>query len=713
MHLPWAVEALPVLLHSSLFLFFVGLVTFLLCVNECVYLSVIWWVGLFSMLYVCITFMPMFWPDSPYYTPLSKPVSFVSAHALSAIFKVIRVSSHPSLTAGDIYSDLRRHFNVAWISCTGPKDYRKLRDRLPSEVKEKWLTPVKDHLGKLISHAIGVLTYQANLIMMGSSRKAAETITSERSSEIDLDILRWTIGALGEDDGLEFFFGAIPGFFKSQMVKGLKGNLTDAFRSKFAESWGGFLARSLSSNSVGEKDKDRRVDICMNAMKEICDDNNLPKMFCELSSLRFDQTTPSIRTARILAARYSNTEIPTTRTSELARYTLAKILPYVRERDRGWIALASGVYGLSEQKLQYHIDQGDDSVLLAIFNHAARQVIDAEPSKWEMPSSISKFDIKKTRSSLQIEFCALWNEIVEKANNESVGSGGNPVLILRGIRHLYIDLHQGTDAAPTYFDVSTDDLGVAPFWFDPSSPSSYRLCQVESHRPGSIVPSPIQHHHHHHTTPLRSCSEGEPTHGGHTAAQHAEEENFTSGPTSSAHAPPHSRGFLSLFPNPVPNLRANVVASHSPTHNIIGVVSRDPQLSRSTASLAAKLARARLDPGKRTPDMAMKEMGQTSQAPHTTLLTLSGKQGDFLDTSCPIISTLTFSLPLDSNKQQDNGDIAAPNSASNVTQISSADNQIPTEDSRHESRSVSSTPGIVEHASALGSHQDDQSERLW
>jgi hypothetical protein len=48
MHVSWAVETLPTLLHLSLFFFFSGLI-------------------------ICITFMPIFRQDSPYYSPLSTP----------------------------------------------------------------------------------------------------------------------------------------------------------------------------------------------------------------------------------------------------------------------------------------------------------------------------------------------------------------------------------------------------------------------------------------------------------------------------------------------------------------------------------------------------------------------------------------------------------------------------------------------------------------
>ena len=71
--LPWTVDALPTLLHLSLFLFFAGLVVFLCNVNLTCFRLVLSWVGLCVALYGCITCMPIFRHDSPYYTPLSLP----------------------------------------------------------------------------------------------------------------------------------------------------------------------------------------------------------------------------------------------------------------------------------------------------------------------------------------------------------------------------------------------------------------------------------------------------------------------------------------------------------------------------------------------------------------------------------------------------------------------------------------------------------------
>ncbi|KAF8260771.1 hypothetical protein EI94DRAFT_1429532, partial [Lactarius quietus] len=74
LHVAWAVEVLPTLLHASLFLFFAGLVVFLFSVHHTVFSVVLWWVGLCTATYLCITFMPIFRHDSPYYTPLSYSV---------------------------------------------------------------------------------------------------------------------------------------------------------------------------------------------------------------------------------------------------------------------------------------------------------------------------------------------------------------------------------------------------------------------------------------------------------------------------------------------------------------------------------------------------------------------------------------------------------------------------------------------------------------
>ncbi|KAF8460863.1 hypothetical protein DFH94DRAFT_597617, partial [Russula ochroleuca] len=64
-------RAVPILIHVSLFLFFSGLPVFLFNVNRTVFNVAVTWLGLCVAGYACITLMPIFYPNSPYYSPLS------------------------------------------------------------------------------------------------------------------------------------------------------------------------------------------------------------------------------------------------------------------------------------------------------------------------------------------------------------------------------------------------------------------------------------------------------------------------------------------------------------------------------------------------------------------------------------------------------------------------------------------------------------------
>jgi hypothetical protein len=88
--LPWAVETLPTLLHISLFLFFAGLVVFLCNVHLTIFKLVLSWVGVCTALYGCITCMPIFRHDSPYYTPLSLPAWHIVTGTSFFVYRFLR-----------------------------------------------------------------------------------------------------------------------------------------------------------------------------------------------------------------------------------------------------------------------------------------------------------------------------------------------------------------------------------------------------------------------------------------------------------------------------------------------------------------------------------------------------------------------------------------------------------------------------------------------
>jgi hypothetical protein len=218
MHIPWAVEGLPMLLHLSLFLFFGGLAIFLFNVNREVFVYVIWWIGLFLMVYELITLLPIIRHDSPYHSPLSTPTWFLYASIHDVTFKILAFITY------------------GFQSYRTSESCEDLSDR-----------------------------YQGRIL--GGVEKATEEAALDRSSDIDVQIFGWTNSALGDDDSLKSFFEATPGFFNSKLVK-LGRDFPVGLAKKFRDALDGFLRRTLSSNSVDDSKKVRRFDISINAMTQ-------------------------------------------------------------------------------------------------------------------------------------------------------------------------------------------------------------------------------------------------------------------------------------------------------------------------------------------------------------------------------------------------------------------------------------------------------------
>jgi len=228
-------DALSALIHLYVFLFFAGLVIFLFNINHSVFICALSWIGFFTVLYLWITVMPIFWHHSPYYAPLSSMAWFLHASILYALFTILAFIDRTS------------------ISCHTQRPFRDWSKKYGG-----WMSG-------------GVMT-------------AAEEAAEEKSSEIDVGILDWTAGVLGEDEKLEEFFEAIPGFLNSQIVKNLEKPHRDKVRSKIIDLLEGFLVRNLSSNSVSEEIKIRRVVICMNATKEIGEPSDIYRILSLLTN---------------------------------------------------------------------------------------------------------------------------------------------------------------------------------------------------------------------------------------------------------------------------------------------------------------------------------------------------------------------------------------------------------------------------------------------
>ncbi len=392
MHVSWMVELLPTMLHLSLFLFFGGLLIFWFHVNDKVFHSVAWWIGLFLVVYGIFTLLPLIKHDSPYNSPLSTPAWFLYTGIPYVILKLFSHRTSPSRQ-----------------------------------------TPMDRYRGW----------------MQGGVRKAAEE-ESERLSKIDTQILDWIINALGDDESLENFFKAIPDFFNSDLV-----NIspTEDLRKRLEQVLKNFLNRTWLSNSVHDSVKIRRLDISMKMASRIASD--VPSTLYNLLSSHRHKLPQTLEMGHTLARWCTSKDKPApeyaqtivakilhgVRERKDSWVTLAASVFGLPERD------------LWDNIVWDNKAHGSDGVLLAIVIQVTRQYFHSGRVAWDVLDSLSKLDIRNALPRVRYGFCALWNDIVREARSQ--GPGSTPVDILKRIRHHYIALHQDTEAAPTEFTAST------------------------------------------------------------------------------------------------------------------------------------------------------------------------------------------------------------------------------------------------------------------
>jgi hypothetical protein len=530
MHIPWAVEGLPMLLHLSLFLFFGGLAIFLFNVDREVFGYVICWIGLFLMVYGMVTLLPLIRQDSPFNSPLSEPAWFLHATVTYVTLKILFFV---------IYLCSFLCFCFCFCYC--------------SPVVERVLT------------RIGGWADYCRHRMLGGVEEAAEEMASKRSSEIDLQILDWTISALGNDDSLKNFFETIPGFFESKLVDHPR-RFPRELVEKFIGAMRGFLRSTWSSNSVDDSEKLRRLDISLSAINQFSDDRSL---VYDILSGPGHPVPRTVETGQALARWFAKNDqdIPV----EVQAIITGILLDVERNDNR--VVLAAQVYGLPEHDIAL---RGDD-LSLATLIHVTRQYLRSDYPYPELLETLSELDIGNTLPRLQHDFCTFWNELVQEARNKE---RYDRVRILRLIRHLYIALHQGTDAAPTAFSASTA-------WNDPilNYSSSYPFCNLASHRQDSTA---------HLSLPLPTPPGNSPdalshptTDGGNTASRQDKRVNNVMEPapsttTSEIRATSHG-------PDIAPPTNPVYSSSHSTSASPTAVAAPAPQDITSTTTLSRPL----------------------------------------------------------------------------------------------------------------------------
>ena len=448
LHLHWAVEALPALLHISVFLFFAGLCVYLFSAHKTVFSVVVAWVGLCVVVYGYITVLPILHKDSPYHAPLSSFIWFCIAGVRYTLF------SSPDIPPPRSNNSFPGAFS---------RELEDDRSRIPSY----------------------------------SLSKTAEEYASRVPAEIDYRSLSWTFDSLDQDSELEEFFEGVPDFCNSKEVENPVGGFIKPNNSKLSNILTGLMDRTLSSSLVSEAVKQRRIIICTRAINAA----NLFGPWWILPRVLLGEWQAFLRSVDfgLFLKDWSRVDRPIT--TYYVHCVVAVIISGVQGqvRDDRWFQLVTHQINLSKSVLRRYFNHGD-SIFLANLNSIVEQTIQASSEIGEhygdliksassrTLESICKLDARNTSPGLQHKFCKLWNELVHAARTDGRYYIHNISLeTLKNIRKVYISLHEDTLEPPTAFaaiddgDYALDDI------------TSYPTCTIDGHRSTlSIGPPNVQ-----------------------------------------------------------------------------------------------------------------------------------------------------------------------------------------------------------------------------
>jgi len=348
------------------------------------------WIALLTVVYGFITFIPLFWLDCPYYSPLSQPawscytrISYLVLkilHGMTSLFRAVDARNH-----------IERRINDLW------------RRR--------------------------------------SIVRGLKTAISKQSAKLDLRILRRIFRHRREDDELEKVFESIPGFIKSDKVKV---PLVDA-QDMIEDALRYFLRHTLSSNSAPEDVKTRRLAACLKIVGEVlhpdrCDYVNI---FSEMVHANWDGGLECVKFGHYLRSWGKTSH---RRFKPYIRGVIAIIVASVRERhesNRSWVTLARNHLGIEDAVFQEYLQHGD-SVLLANLIHFSRDADRTDYFAVKVVRSLSRFDTRNPHPDLKPHLCAVWNDLVRESRNGD--SYSHSAHFLKAIRHHHSRLHQGDDA---------------------------------------------------------------------------------------------------------------------------------------------------------------------------------------------------------------------------------------------------------------------------
>ncbi|KAF8268146.1 hypothetical protein EI94DRAFT_1661413 [Lactarius quietus] len=182
-----AVEAMPLLLHTSVFLFFAGLIEFLFTIDNAVAHYTLGCVGLFASIYAILTLLPNFSINCPYRTPLSVFTYFSLQLSMSGLLLAA------DKTEGLFHTWLMNRWEWSHplergSSSHGPTKWREVLEQKAHTYYER------------LSHGLRWRVVDNAMVA---------------SSSVDEGALHWMLTTLDEHNKFEEFTSHMPGFFDS------------------------------------------------------------------------------------------------------------------------------------------------------------------------------------------------------------------------------------------------------------------------------------------------------------------------------------------------------------------------------------------------------------------------------------------------------------------------------------------------------------------
>ena len=182
-----AVEAMPLLLHTSVFLFFAGLIEFLFTINNAVARYTLGCVLFFASIYAILTLLPNLRLNCPYRTPLSWITYYSFQLSGSSLFLAADTME------GVFHGLLMKIWHWLHQDVPGSPDHgpTKWRDVLEEKVRTHY---------KRLKHSL---------------RWRVVDSAMDAPSSVDKSALHWTLTTLDENQKFEEFAARMPGFFDS------------------------------------------------------------------------------------------------------------------------------------------------------------------------------------------------------------------------------------------------------------------------------------------------------------------------------------------------------------------------------------------------------------------------------------------------------------------------------------------------------------------